>query len=70
VVAIEDVRREHRVALRREPVGHPLDLRPQAEGVHVEQDRREGAVAFRRGQIRLGDPVGCPDVDHGAILPP
>ena len=68
MVAVEDVRREYRVALRGEPVGHALNLRPQAESVHVEEDGGERAVALRRGQISLGDPIGCPDVDHTAVL--
>ena len=33
---VEDVGREHHVALSRDPIGHPLDLRAQAERIDCE----------------------------------
>ena len=42
-------------------------LRPQSEGVHVEQDRRAGRPVVGVGQIGVGGAVLGGDVDGGSL---
>ncbi len=66
-MAVEHVGHQHRVTGLGEPVRHRPELRPQAEGVHVEQDRRTGLAVGGMGQIGVGGAVLGGDADVGSL---
>jgi hypothetical protein len=66
-VAVEEVGREHAVAVSGQAAHVLLDRRPQSVGVGVEHDRRMRAAAGGVREERVRDPLRCRDVDHLAV---
>src|SRR5262249_20859528 len=60
-----EVREQHRVAVRGEPLRHAAEVRPHAPRVHIHDRRRPGPFARGPEQPAIGDAVRGPNIDPG-----